>query len=173
MSGGRRASRRDLFRLLGETLAELADGSRPAEAAREAGRVLSAAAGAPPSGRLPPAPATPVPRERDRLVVDLARHPVPVARGRRFVAEGGDGAVLLVVRVTPDHFAAVDGDCPHCGGALAFDVPTDAVLCPGGQVAFRMDGRPLRGPADLRVRSWPCHLAGPRLEVGVGASVRA
>lgn len=146
-----------------EAMREATRALRPPDAAPSADR---GEAPYPTEDRALSAPATAVPLERGRLVVDLGTHPVPLARGRRFVAEGG-GPVVLLVRVTVDHFAAVDADCPHCGGALSFDVPEDAVLCPVGQAAYRMDGRPVRGPADLRIRSHPCHRAGPRVEVAM------
>jgi nitrite reductase/ring-hydroxylating ferredoxin subunit len=72
---------------------------------------------------------------------------------------------VLLARVTADHVAAVTGDCPHCGGALAFDVGRDAVLCPSGAAAFRLDGSALAGPPGLRLASLPVRRAGPRIEI--------
>ncbi len=140
----RRASRRDLFRLLGGSVAGAA------------GRVVPE----------PPAPAAEAPVEGGRIVVDLSLHPVPPGKDRRFAAAGLAGTVLLA-RVPPDHFAAVTGDCPHCGGPLRFDEARDAVLCPRGGAAFRLDGTALEGPRDLRLRVHLCRRAGPRVEIEV------
>jgi nitrite reductase/ring-hydroxylating ferredoxin subunit len=111
-----------------------------------------------------PAPADEVPVEEGSLVVDLALHPVPPGTGRRFRGPGAPGAILLA-RVTADHAAAVTGDCPHCGGPLAFDGARDAVLCPGGAVAFRLDGNPLGEGRGLALRCHACRSAGARIEI--------
>lgn len=146
---GRRASRRDLFRLLGRSAAGLAGEGAPF-----------------PSPPEPPPLLVEAPLERGRVVLDLALHPVPPGGCLRIAAAGSPEPVLLV-RVSPDHFAAVSGDCPHCGGALRFDAERDAALCPRGRTAFRMDGTEAGGSPDLRLRSYPCHRAGPRVEVEV------
>jgi len=153
----RKASRRDLFRLLGRSLAEFA----------EEKTALPAGAGKTPASRAAPsAPAAEVPVERGRLVIDLAVHPVPVHRGRRFRGAGWEEPIL-VVRVTPEHYAAVSGDCPHCGGPLAFDLAADVARCPRGEAAFRMDGVPTEGAPDRELRVYVARAAGPRLEVAV------
>jgi nitrite reductase/ring-hydroxylating ferredoxin subunit len=100
------------------------------------------------------------------MVVDLARHPIPPGTGRRFRGTGLAQAILLA-RVSDDHVAAVTGDCPHCGGPLSFDGDRDAVVCPGGTVAFRLDGEPLGGLPGVRLRSHACGRAGPRVEIDV------
>lgn len=147
------ASRRDLFRLLGRVVADAAGARIPAPAA-------------PPRPAPPQEPEAEVPLERARLVVDLALHPVPAQRARRFVNPAWPGPVLLV-RVTMDHFAAVDADCPHCGLALSWDPGREVVHCPRDATAFRMDGLPSEGRRDESLRSYPCHAAGPRLEIGL------
>jgi nitrite reductase/ring-hydroxylating ferredoxin subunit len=158
LSEERKASRRDLFRLIGRSLAEFAEESRPAEAIRAASDAL----GGP--KRRQRMPATKVPVEEGHLVIDLGMQPVPINRGRRFQGIDTD-LFILVVRVTPEHFAAVTADCPHCGGALKFDVPSDAVRCPDGAIAFRMDGQQSEGPGEMRLVSYACRSAGPRVEV--------
>lgn len=147
----RRASRRDLFRLLGRTVAGAAGKRLPGE---------------PPAGAALPPQEEPVeaPLEGGRLVVDLSRYPVPAQGDRRVHHPAWPGPVLLV-RVTMDHFAAVSADCPHCDGPFRYDPGLDAVACPGGVCLFRMDGLPFQGPRDLRLRVYPCHLAGQRLEI--------
>lgn len=147
----RRASRRDLFRLLGRSLAEAAGEKLPA----------------PPPSRpraAPPAPALDLPLEHGRLVLDLAAHPVPPGTARRVHAAGWPEPVLLV-RVSAGHFAAVGADCPGCEGALRWDAGRDAALCPRGEAAFRMDGLPADGSRDLRLRVYLCRVAGPRVEI--------
>ena len=143
----RKATRRDLFRLLRDSIADAAGKALPP----------------PPPAAAAPAPATEVPLERGRMVIDLASYPVPLSRGRRFKTPGGDA--VLVVRVSPDHFAAVAADCPHCGGALEFDRLRDAAVCPGRAAAFRMDGAAVEGPAGIRLPGYVCHAVGPRLEI--------
>ncbi len=156
MNGGG-SSRRDLFRLLGRPFLE---------AARR---------GAPPSGEDPsptaPGPPTPgeeVPVERGRLVVDLSVHPLVPGESRRFAGAGVPGTVLLA-RVSADHLAAVGGDCPHCGGPLAFSGERDAVLCPRGRTSFRLDGCVLEGAGHLRLRTYLCSRAGQRVEIDLQA----
>lgn len=136
-------SRRDLFRLFGRPLSKLAglDG-----------------------GSAPPPDAEEAPVERGRLVIDLALRPIPVGTGRRFLPAIGGGSVL-VAGISDAHLAAVDGDCPRCGGALRYEPARDAVLCPAGCAAFRLDGSAIEGPPGLRLRSLPVHRAGPRVEV--------
>jgi nitrite reductase/ring-hydroxylating ferredoxin subunit len=110
-----------------------------------------------------------LPLEEGRLVVDLSLHPVVPGSGLLLVAAGLPGAVLLA-RVTLDHLAAVDGDCPHCGGPLVFDGPCDAAVCPSGAAAFRLDGTPTGGtPAALRLRSFPVRRLGMRVEIEAAA----
>jgi nitrite reductase/ring-hydroxylating ferredoxin subunit len=136
MADERRASRRDLFRLIGRTLADAA------------GKRVSAA----------PVRSAPAPAE------ELPVHPIPPGFGKRFRHPGGTEAILLA-RVTPEHLAAVGGDCPHCGGPLSFDGKRDAVLCPAGGATFRLDGCVIEGPGYLRLRSYPCRRTGPRVEI--------
>ena len=136
-----------------------------------AGKAVPSSAGPPtadltPRPREVPAPADEAPVEGGRLVVDLALCPIPPVRDRRFAAAGWPETVLLA-RVPPDHLAAVTGDCPHCGGPLRFDADRDAVLCPRGRAAFRLDGTAIEGPPDLRLRVYACRRAGPRVEIEV------
>jgi nitrite reductase/ring-hydroxylating ferredoxin subunit len=155
VAGERGASRRDLFRILGRVVADAA------------GRRLPGAGATPPPPSAPPQePEAEAPLERARLVVDLALHPVPAQRARRFVNPAWPGPVLLV-RVTMDHFAAVDGDCPHCGLALTWEPSREVVHCPRDGTSFRMDGLPAEGRRDASLRSYPCYLAGLRLEIGL------
>jgi hypothetical protein len=105
-----------------------------------------------------------VPAEGGRLVVDLARHPVVPGTGLRVAGPGATGSILLA-RVSLDHYAAVSGDCPECGGALAFDGPSDAVHCPRGVASFRLDGCAIRGPGHLRLRPFLVARLGDRVEI--------
>jgi nitrite reductase/ring-hydroxylating ferredoxin subunit len=149
-----RRSRRDLFRMFGKGFAEAAARAVP-----------------PAPGKAPRPPAEPpaeAPVERGRLVVDLTVHPLLPGRSLRFRGEGFP-RVVLVARVTPGHFAAVDGDCPCCGGALRFETRRDGVLCPLGS-SFRMDGGQIEGPPGRSLRSYPVHALGPRLEVELAAA---
>ena len=150
-----RSSRRDIFRLLGRTIAEAAGGKLPPVPGprRQA-----------PSPSPPPEPVLEVPLERGRLVVDLALHPIPPQRSRRVHAPGWPEPVLLV-RVTPAHFACVTADCPHCEGAMAWEPERETVLCPRGAAAFRLDGHPAEGPRRLRLRVYPCFVLGARVEI--------
>jgi nitrite reductase/ring-hydroxylating ferredoxin subunit len=151
MAEERRASRRDLFRLFGRSLADAVGKKVPA---------VPAAPSPPPV----PVPATEVPVERERMVVDLALHPILPGTGKRFRAEGAREPILLA-RVTKEHLAAVSGDCPHCGGALSFSGERDAVLCPAGAAAFRLDGGGIEGPGHLRLATYAVRRLGPRVEV--------
>lgn len=153
----RESSRRDLFRLFGRVVADAAGRKIPLPAAAAPGPA------APPRPALPPVEA---PMERARLVVDLSLHPLPPQSARRVENPGWPGPVLLV-RVTPDHYAAVDADCPWCGGALAWDPEVDAAVCPRGEASFRMDGLPFGGRRERELRIYPCFAAGPRLEIGL------
>jgi len=152
----RRSSRRDLFRLLGRSLAEAAGKGLPAPPPARARA---------PRGEAPEPPVE-APLERGRLAVDLALHPIPPGCGRRVHAAGWPEPVLLV-RVSPDHLAAVTADCPHCEGELRYDPGRDAVLCPRGEAAFRMDGHAAEGERRLRLRVYPCFTAGTRVEIGL------
>ncbi len=152
----RRASRRDLFRLLGRTLADAAGKSIPP--------VPVPPPPLPP--RSPPAPAAELPLERGRMVVDLTIHPIVPGSGKRFLGAGAPEAVLLA-RVTAEHLAGVGGDCPHCGGPLSFDGRRDRVLCPRGGATFRLDGCVDEGPGYLRLRTYLCRRVGPRVEIDV------
>jgi len=147
----RRASRRDLFRLIGRTFAEAAGKRIPALPA-------------PPPVKGPPAPADVVPVEGGRLVVDLSLHPIVPGSSRRFRGPV-EGEAILLARVTAEHLAAVGGDCPHCGGPLAFDGKRDAVLCPAGEASFRLDGCVVEGAGYLRLRTYLCRRIGPRVEI--------
>jgi len=147
----RGASRRDLLRIFGKPFRE---------AARRAGPGGGEARSAPVAGE-------PVPVERGRLVVDLAAFPVMAGASRRFSGPGAPGTVLLA-RVSADHFAAVGGDCPACGGPLSFSGARDAVLCPACSASFRLDGCVLEGAGHLRLRTFLCHRAGPRIEIDLG-----
>lgn len=157
MAEERRASRRDLFKLIGQTLADAA------------GKAIPEVPLAPGTPRSKPAPAEEIPVERGMLAVDLTVHPVLPGSGRRFLGAGAPEAILLA-RVTPEHLAAVGGDCPHCGGPLSFDGKRDAVLCPRGTITFRLDGCVLEGPGHLRLRSYPCRRIGPRVEIDLASS---
>jgi len=159
MAEERRASRRDLFKLLGQTLADAAGKAIPAV---PAGR-------APEAPRSKPVPAAEIPVERGMLTVDLAVHPILPGSGKRFQGAGAPEVVLLA-RVTPEHLAAVGGDCPHCGGPLSFDGKRDAVLCPRGTITFRLDGCVLEGPGHLRLRSYLCRRIGPRVEIDLAST---
>jgi nitrite reductase/ring-hydroxylating ferredoxin subunit len=146
------SSRRDLFRLLGKPFLEAA--RRGVPSADEA-----------PS---PPTPGEEVPVERGRLVVDLSVHPLVPGTGRRFLGAGAPETILLA-RVSADHLAAVSGDCPHCGGPLAFSGERDAVLCPRGRASFRLDGCVIEGAGHLRLRTYLCRRAGQRVEIDLRA----
>jgi len=152
----RRASRRDLFRLLGRTLADAA-GKRIPDAPVPP---------TPPLPRMASVPAAGLPLERGRMVVDLSVHPIVPGSGKRFLGAGAPEVVLLA-RVTPEHLAGVSGDCPHCGGPLAFDGQRDAVLCPRGEASFRLDGCVIDGPGYLRLRTYLCRRVGTRVEIDV------
>jgi nitrite reductase/ring-hydroxylating ferredoxin subunit len=102
--------------------------------------------------------------EGGRLVVDLATFPILAGAGLRLQPAAWPDAVL-VVRVSEEHYAAVTGDCPHCGGPVHWEATTDSVLCPRARASFRLDGSLREGAGDLRLRSFPCRRAGPRLEV--------
>jgi len=136
-------SRRDLFRLFARPLSNLAG--------RE-------------GGAAPPPDADEAPVEGGRLVVDLALRPIPAGTGRRFRPAGGSGSVLVAC-VSDAHLAAVDGDCPRCGGALRYEAARDAVLCGACETGFRLDGSPLGEDSRERLRSLPVRRAGPRVEV--------
>jgi len=151
----RRSTRRDLLRLFGRAAAEAAGKRIPSPP-----KALQGA------GAAPPPPPVEVPLENARLVVDLSLHPVVPGSARRFENPGWPGPVLLV-RVTADHYAAVDADCPHCGDALAWDAELDAAVCPRGEASFRMDGLPFDGRREAELRVYTCHPAGPRLEIGL------
>jgi hypothetical protein len=152
----RSGTRRDLFRLLGDAVT---------------GRIADAVPGLPAEGgpeapvRGPAEPATEVPAAEERLVLDLAIHPLPLVKGRRFRGDGWPETVL-VVRVSPDHVAAVSADCPCCGGPLAYSPSRDDAACPRG-TAFRLDGAPRPGAprGTPPIASYPCRAAGPRLEI--------
>ena len=154
MTAGR-SSRRDLFRLLGKTIIDAA------------GKRIPAAV--PPPQRRPAPAAEPegtieVPLERGHLVVDLSLLPIPPGRSRRVTHPAWPEPVLLV-RVAADHFAGVTADCPHCGGALAWSAAAETARCPRGAAAFRMDGHAAEGERRLRLRVYPCLVAGPRVEI--------
>jgi hypothetical protein len=144
-------SRRDLFRLLGRPLSNLA--GAPGDPPRAGWR--------PDTGAAPPDEA---PIERGRLVVDLDVRPIPVGTGRRFLPAGRDGSVL-VARVSESHLAALPGDCPRCAGALRYDAARDVVACGACEAAFRLDGSPLEEYARERLPSYPVRRAGPRVEI--------
>jgi nitrite reductase/ring-hydroxylating ferredoxin subunit len=154
MAEERRASRRDLFKLIGRTLADAAGKRIPP---------LPPPPALPPK-REPPAPAVEIPLERGRMVVDLAVHPIVPGSGKRFRGAGAPEVVLLA-RVTPEHLAGVSGDCPHCGGPLSFDGRKDRVLCPRGEATFRLDGCVDEGAAFLRLRTYLCRRIGARVEI--------
>jgi len=162
MAEERRASRRDLFKLIGQTLADAA-GKRiqlpPGTGAPSPGPAA-------PVKREAPAPAAEIPVERGRMVVDLSVHPIVPGSGKRFLGAGAP-EVILLARVTPEHLAGVSGDCPHCGGPLSFSGKRDSVLCPRGAVSFRLDGCVVEGPGYLRLRTYLCHRIGPRVEIDV------
>jgi hypothetical protein len=105
-----------------------------------------------------------VPVERGRAVVDLAHHPLPTGKDLLVVAEGSPGTIL-VARPSGDHFAAVGGDCPHCGEGLHYDPLADLAVCPSRGGAWRLDGLPQEGPRDRRISSFIVRRAGPRLEI--------
>lgn len=154
MAEERRASRRDLFKLIGQTLADAAGRQVPVPPPPAPAAVKREA----------PAPAAEIPVERGRMVVDLSVHPIVPGSGKRFLGAGAP-EVILLARVTPEHLAGVSGDCPHCGGPLAFSGKRDAVLCPRGAVSFRLDGCVVEGPAYLRLRTYLCRRIGPRVEI--------
>jgi nitrite reductase/ring-hydroxylating ferredoxin subunit len=146
------SSRRELFRLLGRPFLDAARRGVPA-----AGGETS-----------PRTPGEEVPVERGRLVVDLSVYPLVPGRSRRFAGAGAPETILLAL-VSADHLAAVSGDCPHCGGPLAFSGERDAVLCPRGRTSFRLDGCVLEGAGHLRLRTYLCSRAGQRVEIDLQA----
>lgn len=91
---------------------------------------------------------------------------IPKKQCRRF--EVGDGAVL--VAHTRDGFYAVDDLCTHAEASLSHGrLKGCRIVCPLHGAAFDLrDGRVLRGPASVPVRSYPVRVVGDRLELDFG-----
>ena len=102
----------------------------------------------------------------DVTIVAVDRDPLAPGRARHVVHPNWPEPVLLV-RVTPDHFAAVTAHCPHCFRPLRWDGEREVAACPQGAGAFRLDGLPAEGPRDLRLRVYPCTLAERRVAIGL------
>jgi len=61
---------------------------------------------------------------------------------------------IVLVAVTPTHFAACSGECPVDGSDLVWAPALDRVLCPGCQSLWRMDGDPVSGPAASQLQGY-------------------
>ncbi len=96
--------------------------------------------------------------------------PIPLATVPELTVDGGfayvdpDTRRLLVARIAPDCYVALDRACTHQGVPIVFE--EGRLVCPAHGSVFALDGEVVGGPAPVPLATYPVGLVADVLWVG-------
>lgn len=87
------------------------------------------------------------------VILELGAHPALAKVGGFEVIESNVGKIL-VIRTAQDTFAATSAICTHKKGPLAYDPDTGKIFCDTHGAQFTTDGKVVKGPAKVDLKSY-------------------
>ena len=87
------------------------------------------------------------------VILELSAHPALAKVGGFEVIDSNAGKIL-VIRTGQDTFAATSAVCTHKKGPLVYDAASGKILCDTHGALFSTDGKVVKGPAKIDLKSY-------------------